>query len=217
MEQGRKPPMSVHARRMLDRMGNRSGKLILTFDDWNDENPDRTLLVGEHLQRVGIMGVFFLIAKKANERPDIAETLRSQGHYVGSHTFSHLRLTTASNQDLDYEIRNGMPGNALRPPYSAWDARVYTKALELGYSLKLWTISTGDWCEDENGFRSVELIRKAVRDAADDKKTNGVIIGHLQTNYPHAIRWIIDDMRAEGRDFYPNKGPVGVNFPAEFI
>jgi peptidoglycan/xylan/chitin deacetylase (PgdA/CDA1 family) len=209
--------MSVYARRSLDRMGNRSGKLILTFDDWDDNNPDIALTIGEYLKSEGIMGVFFPIGMKADRHPDVVPGLRAQGHYVGSHSYSHARLTTLEDDELVHEISDGVACNALRPPYSAWDARVYQRALDLGYTLKLWTISTGDWHEDENGFRSVELIRQAVKEAPEDRKANGVIIGHLQTNYPAAIPGIIDDMRAEGRSFYPNRGPVGADFPAEFV
>lgn len=198
-------------------MWNRSGKLILTFDDWNDPDPYVATRIGNYLQAWGITAVFFVINEKAQHYPDIINTLREQGHYVASHTYSHARLTTLSEEDLENEILRGVQCNALRPPYSAWDERVYQAAARLGYRLMLWTISTGDWREDENGFRSVELCRKSVRDATEERKSNGVIIGHLQTNYPDAIPGIIDDMHAEGRSFYPNRGPVGVNLPAEFI
>lgn len=204
-------------RRSQDRMWNRSGKLLLTFDDWNDADPYIATRIGAYLKSEGITAVFFLIYQKAQHYPDIIETLRQQGHYVASHSYSHARLTTLSDEDLENEILRGIKCNALRPPYSAWDERVYYAARRLGYRLMLWTVSTGDWREDENGFRSVELIREAVRVADPDRKENGVIIGHLQTNYPAAIPGIIEDMRAKGREFYPNTGPVGEDLPAEFI
>lgn len=209
--------ISTFIRRKMDHMWNRSGKLILTFDDWNDADPYIATRTGAYLQSEGITAVFFLINQKAQDYPDIIETLRQQGHYVASHSYSHARLTELSDEDLENEILRGINCNALRPPYSAWDARVYKAAQRLGYRLMLWTISTGDWREDEDGFRSVELIREAVLVADPSKKDNGVIIGHLHTNYPAAIPGIIEDMRAKGREFYPNKGPVGVDLPAEFI
>lgn len=214
-----KQQISAGVRRSLDRMGNRSGKMILTFDDWNDENPEVATEVGEWLQSQGIAACFFLIGQKAKERMDIVTALRWQGHYVGSHSYTHARLTQLSPRDLEYEISEGLQTNALRPPYSAWDANVYHTALKLGYTLKLWTVSAGDWREDgtgPNGFRSVELCREAVRNASADRKANGVIIGHLQTNFPDAIPGIVSDMRNEGREFYPNRGPVGHDFPREF-
>jgi peptidoglycan/xylan/chitin deacetylase (PgdA/CDA1 family) len=201
-------------------MGNRSGKMILTFDDWHDGNPEGALEVGEYLQGEGITACYFLIGEKAKERMDIVSDLRLQGHYVGSHSYTHARLTELDQTVLEYEISAGLQTNAIRPPYSAWDANVYDTALKLGYTLKLWTVSAGDWREDgtgPNGFRSVELCRAAVRNASADRKANGVIIGHLQTNFPAAVPGIVADMRNEGREFYPNRGPVGGDFPREFI
>lgn len=209
--------ISTGIRRSMDRMWNRSGKIILTFDDWNDADPYIATRTGAYLQDQGIMAVFFLINEKAQHYPDIINTLRQQGHYVASHSYSHARLTTLSEEDLETEILRGIKCNAMRPPFSAWDERVYRAAERLGYRLMLWTLSTGDWREDENGFRSVELIRETVLVADPEKKHNGVIIGHLQTNYPAAIPGIIEDMYAKGREFYPNKGPVGEDLPAEFI
>lgn len=209
--------ISTGIRRSMDRMWNRSGKIILTFDDWNDSDPYIATRTGAYLQDQGIMAVFFLINEKAQHYPDIINTLRQQGHYVASHSYSHARLTTLSEEDLETEILRGIKCNAMRPPFSAWDERVYRAAERLGYRLMLWTLSTGDWREDENGFRSVELIRETVLVADPEKKHNGVIIGHLQTNYPAAIPGIIEDMYAKGREFYPNKGPVGEDLPAEFI
>ena len=59
--------------------------------------------------------MFFLINPKAPDYPDIIETLRQQGHYVASHSYSHARLTELSDEELENEILRGSNCNALRP------------------------------------------------------------------------------------------------------
>jgi peptidoglycan-N-acetylglucosamine deacetylase len=54
-----------------------------------------------------------------------------------------------------------------------------------------------------------------VRNSPWSAKYNGVVLGHLYTNYP---RWsnlggIIDDLHAQGLHFCRNTGPVGRNAP----
>jgi peptidoglycan-N-acetylglucosamine deacetylase len=42
---------------------------------------------------------------------------------------------------------------------------------------------------------------------------NGVILSHLNTNFPDAIPGIISDLNKQGLQFCRNSGPVGSTMP----
>jgi len=65
------------------------------------------------------------------------------GHEIGSHTLTHSNLTFLSEQDVVKELREskrmledviGKPVTSLSFPFGCWNARIWEKALELGYT-----------------------------------------------------------------------------------
>ncbi|MGW1071935.1 polysaccharide deacetylase family protein [Streptomyces sp. NPDC002537] len=195
------------------RCGNTSGRVLLTFDDWNYDDPNHIVEAGKYLQGRGIRAAFFLINEYASRSPSVVETLRKQGHYVGNHTWSHPHLTQLSEQDARTEIRNGVPSTLLRPPYGDFGPRETRLAADLGYRICTWTIDTLDWDGPGGSSRSVPQIRAAVRDAPAADKRGGVILGHLFTRFPEAVPGIIGDLRDEGYAFCRNTGATSRNVP----
>lgn len=195
------------------RCGNSSGRVLLTFDDWNDADPYLAVAVGAQLASRDVRAAFFLIGSKAKLYPDIVSTLRQQGHWVLNHTWSHPHLTRLSNTAVRTEISKGVVSNRLRPPYGDWDSRVASIASGLGYRICWGTINTKDWQYLDGRLRSVGSIRSRVRNASSSDKRSGVIIGHLWTNYPDALGGIIDDLHRDGYLMCRNRGPAGPDMP----
>ncbi|WP_189129507.1 polysaccharide deacetylase family protein [Wenjunlia tyrosinilytica] len=196
------------------RCGNSSGRVLLTFDDWAYSDPRRATRIGEYLEDRGIRAAFFLIEEFAKEYPDIVPTLRRQGHWVANHTYSHQLLTALTYEQAEQEIENGVHSDLLRPPYGSYGEREKSIADSLGYRMCLWTIDTLDWEEAGDGFRSVDSIRDRVRDAPSSAKRNGVVLGHLDYNYPDAVPGIIDDLEEDGYRLCRNDGAVGEKVPS---
>jgi peptidoglycan-N-acetylglucosamine deacetylase len=196
------------------RCGNTSSRVLLTFDDWAYGDPYRATRVGSYLQSRNIRAAFFLINQYARSYPGIVSTLRQQGHWVLNHTYSHPDLTTLSNSQVSWQIRNGIASNLLRPPYGAYDSRVSSIAGSLGYRICTWTIDTRDWQKPDGvHYRSTSSIRYIVRNSPWSAKQNGVVLGHLFTNYPNAVGGIIDDLHQQGLLFCRNRGPVATAAP----
>ncbi len=195
------------------RCGNSSGRIILSFDDWAYCDPYRATRVGSYLKSRGVRGMFFLINRYAQNYPDIVSTLRNQGHWVLNHSYSHAKLTTLSDAGVSYEIRNGISSNLLRPPFGSYDSRVSGIASNLGYRICMWTIDTRDWQKFDGVYRSTSSIRYIVRNSPSSAKSGGMVLGHLQTNYPKAVGGIIDDLRAQGYGLCRNTGAVGRTAP----
>ncbi|GHF30822.1 hypothetical protein GCM10010218_10160 [Streptomyces mashuensis] len=196
-----------------ERCGNTSGRVLLSLDDWPYNDPERSVRIGARLQAQGIRAAFFLIGKFAAQYPNITATLRQQGHWVGNHSYSHQRLTALGDQELRDEIRGGVPGNLLRPPYGEAGEREQEVAADLGYRICNWTIDTHDWEKVGGSARSVEAIRESVRGATPEEKHNGVILGHLFSNFPDALEGIVSDLKAQGYRMCRNTGPVGDQVP----
>jgi peptidoglycan/xylan/chitin deacetylase (PgdA/CDA1 family) len=201
------------ARYYWSRCGNTSGRVLLTLDDWADGDPYRATRVGEYLKSRKIRAAFFLINQEAQKYPDIIATLRQQGHWVLNHTYSHPRLTELSDADVSWQIRNGVISNRLRPPYGAFDSRVESNAGSLGYRICTWTIDSLDFEYVNGSRRSIDSIRSIVRNSPRSAKASGVILGHLNTNFPDAISGIISDLHKQGLQFCRNRGPVGLTMP----
>ena len=195
------------------RCGNTSGRVLLTFDDWAYGDPYRATRVGAYLKSRNIRAAFFLINKEAEKYPSIVPTLRQQGHWVLNHTYSHQNLTRLSDASVRSQIRNGVSSNRLRPPYGAYDSRVASIASSLGYRICTWTVNTKDWEKVDGRYRSTSSVRSIVRNSPWSAKASGVIIGHLQTNYPDAMSGIISDLHKQGLLFCRNRGPVGRTMP----
>lgn len=198
------------------RCGNTSGRVFLTFDDWAYGDPYRATRIGDYLKSRGVRAGFFLINQYAKNYPDIVSTLRQQGHWVLNHTYSHPDLTSIPASQVSWEIRRGVYSNRLRPPYGAYNSTVASIAYNLGYRICIWTIDTVDWQKpDGTHYRSSSSIRSIVSNSPWSAKYNGVILGHLYTNFPTSttIGGIIDDLRAQGLSFCRNTGPVGRNAP----
>jgi peptidoglycan/xylan/chitin deacetylase (PgdA/CDA1 family) len=199
----------------ISRCGMTSGRVLLTFDDWAYGDPYRATRIGAYLKSRNIRAAFFLINEFAGEHPGIVTTLRQQGHWVLNHTWSHPDLTTLSDTSVNREITRGIRSNRLRPPYGDYSPRITSLASALGYRLCTWTIDSRDW-EYVNGVRrSASSIRHRIRTASWSAKHNGVILGHLFTDYPKAVPGIIDDLHRQGLLFCRDRGPVGrtMSFP----
>ncbi|MEV6315711.1 polysaccharide deacetylase family protein [Streptomyces sp. NPDC051776] len=195
------------------RCGNTSSRVLLTFDDWPYADPDRATRTGAYLHARKIRAAFFLIGEYAGGRPDIVTTLREQGHWVANHSFSHPRLPALSDDEVRMEISSGVRSNMLRPPYGAFGAREESEAAALGYRICTWTVDTLDWEQPDGAYRSVASIRSIVRNAPVEDKYGGVVLGHLDYNFPDAVPGIIDDLEKDGYQLCRNNGPVSVNAP----
>jgi peptidoglycan-N-acetylglucosamine deacetylase len=192
------------------RCGNSSGRVLLTFDDWAYGDPYRATRIGAYLQSRNIRAAYFLISQEAQSYPEIVSTLRRQGHWVLNHTWSHPNLTMLPDAAVSSQISLGISSNLLRPPYGAYDSRVANIAAGLGYRICTWTIDTLDWQRPDGvAYRSMSSIRSIVRTSSRSAKASGVVLGHLDTNYPSAISGIIYDLHRQGLLLCRNRGPVG--------
>ena len=155
--------------------------IALTFDDGPREGTTDRLLDG--LKERGANATFFLVGEQAAINQDLIKRIRDEGHQVGNHTWSHVRLEGEDTEKLLQEInRNerllqeilGEDDYWLRPPYGAISPAVQEK---IGVPLIKWSVDPRDW-----ESRDQKKIVDAVLGSAEP---NSIIL--LHDIYPASV------------------------------
>ncbi|MBD5135197.1 MAG: polysaccharide deacetylase family protein [Lachnospiraceae bacterium] len=123
-------------------------RIALTFDDGPGKYTEELL---DGLLERNVKATFFLIGKNAEMYPEIVKRIEQEGHIIGNHTYSHVKLTCISNEKAIEEIRKtnsiienitGKKVEYIRPPFGNW-----TKKLENSVNMKpvFWSVDPRDW------------------------------------------------------------------------
>lgn len=181
--------------------GSESGvglKIALTFDDGPDSIYTPQLLDG--LAQRNVKASFFVIGKEIEGNEELLERMHQEGHLIGSHTYSHVQLTTLSNEEaceevdktneLIYEITGEYP-MFIRAPFGEWNESL--DSCILMFPVK-WTVDTLDW-KTQN---ITDIVSRAVTGSQD----NDIILMHDEYEESvEAALQIIDILQAEGYEF----------------
>lgn len=167
--------------------------IALTFDDGPRRSTTEKLLDG--LEERGASATFFLVGKEIAGNEDLVERMLAEGHQIGNHTWSHVRLAGASSETVKQEVGGteealeellGGSGYWLRPPYG-----LIQKDVEIAVPMAKWSVDPRDWEK-----RDAEKVTQAVLQNA---KPNAVILLHdiYPTSVEAALR-IVDTLQKEG-------------------
>jgi peptidoglycan/xylan/chitin deacetylase (PgdA/CDA1 family) len=138
-------------------------RLLLTFDDGPD--PASTPLILEILSTYHVSAIFFCTGIKAEKYPGLMETIRSSGHTIGNHGYSHLSgwKTSKSSYVADIERADGLTSSDLfRPPYGRLTPGQYS-SLKKKYKIFFWDLMPYDF-DTSLGVRNViKILREKIR------------------------------------------------------
>lgn len=174
------------------------GKLALTFDDGPHPSYTKPLLDG--LRERKVQATFFVMGKNVEEYPELVEQMKKDGHLIGNHTYSHLQLSHANEEQFKQELQRtsdliqeltGEAPEFVRPPFGTWEKKFED---ELNMFPVLWTIDPLDWCSDNADCVARTVIAKAGE--------NDIILMHDQ--YPSSVTAalrIVDVLQEEGYEF----------------
>lgn len=178
------------------RLGLREGEFMLTFDDGPTWISDHIL---DTLDNYCAKATFFMIGKRAEERPKTVLRALRDGHSLGNHTYDHVDLTKVPLKEASAQIRRGREAIAattdgaatavlMRPPAFRINAAVREEAARLGVVEIGPDISPKDWKGDAPD-KTMERLREQLR-----RKDRGVIL--LHDSQPNT-RWVLRSMLAE--------------------
>lgn len=168
-------------------------KIIFSFDD--GPAPVEALnVIFDILKENGIMAEFYLVGGEVEKYADAARSIVAQGHRIQNHTWSHIDLVQAGENDIMFELAKtqeiieqvtGVKPTKIRPPYGAggWPDRYDPKLLEVCQSLALtihnWDIDTDDWRPPKGiGLIKMQWIEKRFIRKQDKDLLN--VLMHVQ-------------------------------------
>ena len=123
--------------------------IALTFDDGPQKGTTDRLLEG--LKERGASATFFVVGERIAEHRDLLLRMQAEGHQVGNHTWSHVRLQGAGENTIRQEVERtqqaletllGAGEYWLRPPYGRMEEQERKiLGLLLAYPEKLWKLA----------------------------------------------------------------------------
>jgi len=188
--------------------GNDGLNVSLTFDD--GPNPEYTPQILRILKKYGVKATFFVVSKNALLYPDIIENIQTDGHTIGTHSYSHihawLMFPTAFLKDLAKScstIKNitGRQPLWYRPPWGTFNLLIPYAAKKLGLTITYWSVSAYDWKSDITPEKIANTVITKTRSGA-------IIVLHDNgDNYPapkktvEALPVIIHSLKLQGYRF----------------
>ncbi len=183
---------------------NSAMKIALTFDD--GPHPRYTPQILDILKKYGIRATFFLIGENVELYPDLAKRILDEGHEIGNHTFTHMKISDTSKEQLKREMENCEQAlfelteyrpTLFRPPQGRLDKKVETLAEMFDYKVILWNIDTRDWAHE-----SPEAIKHNV---ITNIESGSIILMHdfiaHNSPTPKALELFIPLLLEEGYSF----------------
>lgn len=125
-----------------------SGRKVvyLTIDDGPGKATPQVLDI---LARHGVPATFFVIGEHVAEHPQMLERIRSEGHLVGNHTWTHPWLTKLQPAGIRSELARteAVTGGTrcMRAPGGLTNPEVTKAADDLGLAMVDWTADSRDW------------------------------------------------------------------------
>lgn len=81
------------------------GEVVLTFDDGPRKGSTDSIL--GTLDDFGVKATFLMVGKMADAYPKTARNVAAHGHAIGTHTYDHLNLAKASEEEAMDDVHRG--------------------------------------------------------------------------------------------------------------
>lgn len=186
--------------------GNTSGKRVaLTFDDGSDGTNIAKIL--QTLSKENIHSTFFLTGSGTKAHPNAIKDIKSAGHELANHSYSHADFTELSSAEIKSELdrteaavksTTGVSTKPLfRAPFGAVNSAVLTAVGNAGYTHTIhWNIDTLDW----KGLSETEVYNRVI----DNIVPGSIVLMHTgagASGTPGALPDIIRSLKAKGYQF----------------
>lgn len=181
--------------------------LYLTFDD--GPIPIVTPWVIETLKMYRAKATFFCIGDNIRKHPLIFDSLKSEGHQIGNHTFNHLNGWRTTDEIYLENIKKCQiltQTNLFRPPYGRITFSQIKKFLNLidssfdskNQKIVMWDVLSGDFDEKLNPEKCLQNVLK-------NAENGSIIVFHdslkAQKNLEYALPRALDYWQKEGFNF----------------
>jgi peptidoglycan-N-acetylglucosamine deacetylase len=160
----------------------RPRELALTYDD--GPNPNWTPRLLDVLAEHHVRATFFMVGRFVKAEGDLARRVFEAGHLIGNHSWSHPKLSAASDAQVLEELTRtndilaqiiGAPIRFFRPPFGARRPYVLKLARQLGLVPVTWNAMTSDWSEPSADKIATNLMNKIDRNQRRGYASNIVL------------------------------------------
>lgn len=173
--------------------------VAITFDD--GPSSSLTPKVLDILKRHGARATFFVLGENAARNPSILARAAAEGHEIGNHTYSHIKMSGSAQETVCSEIEKtsaniqkatGSLPKVMRPPYGATNANIVNLMFnKYGMRSILWNVDTKDWTHPGVGV----VVKRAVGSA----KPGSIILLHdIHSSTVAAVEGIVTGLQARG-------------------
>ena len=181
-----------------------SNAVSITFDcAWGADDIPAIL---ETLKKENVKATFFMVGQWAEKFPDAVRLIAKDGHDIGNHGYSHLRMSSIGKEKCKSEIVfcnqkleeiSGVKVNLFRPPYGDYNNTVVDTCNELECYPIQWNVDSLDWKKEMSRDAILDRILKRT-------KSGSIILFHNDTQYTsQLLPNIITELKAKGLGFVP--------------
>ena len=130
----------------------KNNQVAITFDD--GPHPDFTPKVLELLREHNAKASFFCIGKNIEKHPELFLKIKSEGHIIGNHTYTHSNsfgfmktsklIVELQKTNAIIKKTSGLDANLFRPPFGVTNPRVKKAINTVGLLSIGWSIRSLD-------------------------------------------------------------------------
>jgi peptidoglycan/xylan/chitin deacetylase (PgdA/CDA1 family) len=195
---GAPTPRAADPPKPLYQVPTKTREVVLTFDDGPSSYTAPLLQI---LAEEKVHAAFFWIggSKGLTRATDVL----AQGNQLGSHTMTHVKLTTVTSQILLDELtrsqellRGASKAEILyfRPPYGSYNAETLKAARDLGMTVVLWNVDSRDWALADHPEQIIPGVMQQV-------KPGSIILLHERAQTVKILPDLIKILRDAGYTF----------------
>lgn len=172
-------------------------RIALTFDDGPGKYANDLL---DFLASRDVKVTFFLVGKMVSGYKTEVRRMYAEGHEIGNHTYSHVKLSTVTKSEIISEIDKcneaiykviGAYPTVMRPPYGGHNSKTEKN---VALPMICWSVDTRDW---EN--KDPEYVCEQVVNGATD---GAIILCHeVHPTTIEGVKMAIDILLARGVEF----------------
>ncbi|MGH7437704.1 MAG: polysaccharide deacetylase family protein [Polyangiaceae bacterium] len=185
--------------------------VALTFDD--GPHPRWTRVVLAVLAERGARATFFLVARKAEQHPDVVREILERGHAVEVHSYAHDRLFALRGErrvrdDLERAVSalerlTGRRPGLFRPPVGHTNPVIARVAGDLDLTIVGWSARGFDGLSGARSERVVARVRRGLRPGAIVLLHDSPENGDSEPPGVRALPAVLDDIAARGLEVVP--------------
>ncbi len=174
-------------------------KLVaLTFDD-GPYSPVTSKIL-DTLKKYNGRATFFVVGNRAADYSKVLKRASDMGCEIGSHTYSHVNLTTLSVSEMQTEVQKscnaisditGKKVTIMRPPEGATSDSVKAN---IGMPMVMWSVDSRDW-----DYRNADKDYQTVMDNVFDGSI--VLMHDLYPETAEAVAKIVPELAKQGYKF----------------